>query len=116
MLALSLDQDVVQRTTELFHMQDGATVAALTQTLSLTQLTRARLVRDVLALDPDGPGADYADGMADSLDGYADEIANLTEALSDDTLAAAASAALRTALSRSQDTQARLTAAFGGGE
>ena len=113
---LALDQDVVLRIADLFHMQEGATVTALASTISLAQQTRSRLVRDIVALDPEAAGADYADGMADSLDGYADEVDNLTEALADDSLAPESVAALRTALNRSRATQARLASAFGGGE
>ena len=70
----------------------------------------------VIALDPEGAGADYADGMADTLDGYIDEIENLSEALRVDRLSRAGRAGLSNALVRSQATQAKVNAAFGGGE
>jgi len=70
----------------------------------------------VIALDPEGAGADYADGMADTLEGYVDEIANLAEALCVDLLSRAGRAGLSQALMRSQAAQAKVNAAFGGGE
>jgi hypothetical protein len=60
-------------------------------------------------------GADYVDGMADPL-AYTDEIAVLNEEPKHDGLVKAARADLTVALSRSTSTQARVTAAFGGGE
>lgn len=62
-----------------------------------------------------GAGADYADGMAGTL-AYTDEIAVLNEAPKHDRLVKAARADLRVAPSPSTSTQARVTAAFGGGE
>jgi len=54
--------------------------------------------------------------MADSLDGYADEVANLTEALNVDRLTTSAQAALQNALTRSQATADKVNAAFGGAD
>ena len=61
-------------------------------------------------------GADYADGMSDTLAGYDDEVANIREALSDDTLSAGGLSVLRAALVQSQKADAAINAAFGGGE
>jgi hypothetical protein len=54
--------------------------------------------------------------MADTVDGYADEVANLTEALADDKLSAGGKSALTAALNRSKATAAKIDTAFGGGE
>jgi len=76
---------------------------------------RDRLLDKVINLKP-GKAAAYADGMADTVDGYTDEVSNLTEALKVDHLTISARAALTNALSRSQAAAAKVTAAFGGGE
>ena len=67
-------------------------------------------------LDPEEAGADYSDGKADTVDGFTDVVANLTEALHDDRLSVAGRTALTNALSRSQATAAKVNVAFGGGE
>jgi hypothetical protein len=77
---------------------------------------RDKMLDAVIALNPEGAGAVYADTMADTVDGYADEVANLTEALKVDRLTTSARAALSNALSRSQAATAKVIAAFGGGE
>ena len=78
--------------------------------------TRDKLLAAVIALDPEGAGADYADGMADTVAGYDDEVANLTEALAADQLSAGGTKVLTAALNQSKATQAKVAAAFGGGE
>jgi hypothetical protein len=113
---LNLDQEAVVRVAGLFNGNSGTLVTALTSTISTAQLTRDRLLNTVIALDPEGAGADYSDGMADTLDGYADEVANITEALADDKLSTGGAGAMRTALARSNATLAKVNAAYGGGE
>jgi hypothetical protein len=113
---LTLDQEVVTTVAGLFNSNTGTLVTDLASTISAAQLTRNRLLDAVIALDPEGAGAAYADGMADTLDGYADEVANLSEALSDDKLSTGGATALRAALARSQATLAKINNAFGGGE
>jgi cobalamin synthase len=114
--ALTLDQEAVVNVAGLFNGNSGALVTALASTITSAQLIRDRLLNTIIALDPEGAGADYSDGMADTLDGYTDEVANLTEALADDNLSAGGKAALQTALARSNATLAKINAAFGGGE
>jgi hypothetical protein len=114
--ALTLDQQAITTVAGLFNANTGTLVTGLANTISTAQLTRDRLLNAVIALDPEGAGADYADGMADTLDGYTDEVANVAEALSDDKLSTGGAAALRTALSRSQATLTKINNAFGGGE
>jgi hypothetical protein len=54
--------------------------------------------------------------MADTVDGYADEVATLTEALANDRLSLGGRRVLTTALAQVQATNAKVVAAFGGGE
>jgi hypothetical protein len=114
--ALTVDQEAVMTVAGLFNGNTGTLVTALASTITTAQLIRDRLLNAVIALDPEGAGADYADGMPDTLDGYADEVANLTEATADDKLSTGGATALRTALARSNATLAKINAAFGGGE
>ena len=113
---LTLDQEVVVRLAGLLNGQSGTVVGAMGTTLTVAQTTRDKLLDAVLALDPEGAGVGYADGMADTLDGYADEVANLAEALADDKLSAGGKTILTTSLARSKATAAKMDAAFGGGE
>jgi hypothetical protein len=113
---LNLEQQAVMRIARLFNGHGGLLVNALGNTMAATQATRSRLLGTVIGLDPEEAGADYADGMADSLDAYATELATLNGALAGDRLSPAGTAALRAALDRSTAAQAQVTAAYGGGE
>jgi hypothetical protein len=113
---LALDTAVVQQASALFDTNSKSVVDALSPTLYRTMGSRDRLLDSVIALDPEGAGADYSDGMADTVDGYTDEAASIAEALSDDTLSAGGRRVLQPALSKSQLTAAKVTLAFGGGE
>lgn len=114
--ALTLDQEAIVSVAGLFNGNSGTLVTALASTITSAQAIRDRLLNTIIALDPEGAGADFSDGMADTLDGYTDEVANLTEALADDKLSTGGAAALRTALARSNATLAKFNTAFGGGE
>jgi hypothetical protein len=113
---LTLDQTIVMSLAGLFDTHSQGVVVSLTHTLFQTMSARDKLLASVIALDPEGAGADYADGMADTLDGYSDEVANLQEALNSDALSAGGRKVLTAALAKSQATLAAITAAFGGGE
>jgi hypothetical protein len=91
-------------------------VNALDATLAAAGNKRKALLNRVVGLSPEGAGADYADGMADTVDGYADEVANLTEALKIDQLSSAGRAALARALARANAASETVNTAFGGGE
>ena len=112
---LTLDQEVVVGVAGLLNGQTGTLVGAVGSTLAVAQTTRDKLLDAVIGLDPEG-GAAYADGMADTLDGYTDEVANLSEALQDDKLSSGGKSTLTAALARSQATLTKITNAFGGGE
>jgi hypothetical protein len=113
---LSLDQEVVVGAAGLLNGRSGTVVGAIGSTLTLAQTTRDKLLDAVIALPPEGDGAVYADGMADTLDGYTDEVANLSEALQDDKLSSGGKSTLTAALARSQATLTKINNAFGGGE
>lgn len=114
---LRLEQWAITRLAGLYDsVTDPVVLSRIGGALNTALSKRGRMLRAVIALNPEGPGAPYADGMADSVDGYADEVANLTEALKVDRLTTSARAALTNALSRSQSAAAKVNAAFGGGE
>jgi hypothetical protein len=113
---LTLDANISQSLSGLFDTNSKGVVDGLTHAMFRTLNARDRLLDSVIALDPEGAGADYADGMADTVDGYADEVATLTEALADDTLSAGGRKVLTKALVQVQATNAKVVAAFGGGE
>jgi hypothetical protein len=113
---LTFEQAAVTSVAGLFDTQKGAILSSLTTALFGAMNTRDKLLAAVIALDPEGAGADYADGMADTVAGYDDEVANLTEALAVDTLSAGGKKVLGAALKQSTAAQSKVTTAFGGGE
>ena len=114
---LTLEQWAITRLAGLYDsVTDPIVLNRLSSALNTALTKRNRMLNAVLKLDPEGAGADYADGMADSLDGYADEVANVTEALDVDRLTTSARAALQNALSRSQAAADKVNAAFGGAD
>jgi hypothetical protein len=114
---LNLDQSVLNQLSGFYdNLRRPAVVWQVRVAMRVAHNQRVRLLNTVIALDPEGAGADYADGMADTVDGYADEIAGLTEALRTDRLIASARVGLQNARSRAVSTQAKVTTAFGGGE
>jgi hypothetical protein len=114
---LTLEQQAITRLAGLYDtVTDPVVLNRIGSAMDVALTKRDRMLNAVIALNPEGAGAAYADGMADSLDGYTDEVANLTEALKVDLLTTSARSALTNALSRSQAAAAKVTAAFGGGE
>jgi hypothetical protein len=113
---LNLDASISQTLSGLFDTHSKGVVIGLTHAMFRTLNARDRLLDSVIALDPAGAGADYADGMADTVDGYADEVAALGEALSDDALSTGGRKVLTKAHAQVQATNAKVVAAFGGGE
>jgi hypothetical protein len=113
---LTLDQTIVTSLSGLFDMNSQGVVVALTHTLFQTMSARDKLLSAVIGLDPEGAGAAYSDGMADTLDGYTDEVATLTEALQFDKLSVGGKKVLTAALAKSQATLNQVNTAFGGGE
>ena len=114
---LGLEQWAITRLAGLYDtVADPVIINRLSTALNTALTRRQRMLNAVIGLDPEGAGAAYADGMADSLAGYADEVANLTEALKVDRLTTSARDALTNALSRSQAAADDVNAAFGGGD
>jgi hypothetical protein len=114
---LTAEQSAITRLAGLYDsVTDPVVLNRIAGALNTALAKRDQMLDAVIALNPEGAGAVYADSMADTVDGYADEVANLTEALKVDRLTTSARAALSNALSRSQAATAKVTAAFGGGE
>ena len=114
---LTLEQWTITRLAGLYDsLTDPIILNRLSSALNTALTKRDKMLNAVLKLNPEGAGLPYADGMADSLDGYADEVANLTEALNVDRLTTSARAALQNALTRSQATADKVNAAFGGAD
>jgi hypothetical protein len=113
---LNLDASISQSLSGLFDTHSKGVVDGLTHAMFRTLNARDRLLDSVIALDPAGAGADYADGMADTVDGYTDEVATLSEALADDALSTGGRKVLTKALAKVEATNAKVVAAFGGGE
>lgn len=93
-----------------------AIVHAMRYTLWWTHGVRIPMLNAVIALDPEEEGADYADGMADTLPIYANEVKVITTALQKYRLSNYGRTGLRNALARAKATRAKVNAAFGGGE
>ena len=113
---LNLNHDITVTTAGLFDTNSKGVVDALTHAMFRNLNSRDRLLGIVIGLDPEGAGADYADVMADTLDGYADEVANLGEARTADTLSTGGRRVLNAAYTQVQNTAATVNAAYGGGE
>ena len=113
---LTLEQEVITDLSGLLGGNTGSLVGAIGTTITAVQTARDNLINQVVGLDPEGAGADYADVMADTVAGYDDEVANMTDALADDVLSAGAKSLLTSALAKSKATQAKIQTAFGGGE
>jgi hypothetical protein len=113
---LTFDQKAITTLAALFDGQSGAVVDKLGTALSTTLKTRYKLLAVVIALPAEGAGADYSDGMADTVPGYDSEVAGISAALSSDTLSARGRQALESALAQAKKARAAIDAAFGGGE
>jgi hypothetical protein len=114
---LKLDRRVTVRVAALFNgMTREDVVSSLDTTLQVTHTKRDGTLDQVIALDPEGDGADYADGMADFVPAFTKEVDRLQEDLNTFDLIASADNALTSALARSQATRDKAEAAFGGGE
>jgi hypothetical protein len=95
---------------------DGATRdPGIDKTLTVTMRVRLKLLNRIASIDPEG-GDDYGDGMADSLGIYSSEVAYLRTLLDRGRLTPRSRATLGSALRRSEQTLAKVNAAFGGGE
>jgi hypothetical protein len=113
---LTLDQNVITTVSGMFDANSKGVVDAATHALFRTLNAQDRLLNAVVALDPEGAGADYSDGMADVVGGFSDEVDNITEAIADDQLSTGGARVLNSALRQTTATAATANTAFGGGE
>lgn len=115
--ALRLDNRVVTRVVPLFNgMTRPLVLDALRSTVGVTQNLRTTVLNRVTALPAEGDGDDYADGMADTLPMYSSEVAVISHALETFSLSPSGKAGLTAALRRARDAEAKMNAAYGGGE
>ena len=115
--ALRLDNRVVTRVVPLFNgMHRPRVLDALRSTIGVTQTRRVGVLNKVIALPAEGDGGDYADGMADTLPMYSGEVGAVANALEKFRLAPSGKVGLTAALRRARDAEAKMNAAYGGGE
>jgi hypothetical protein len=114
---LRLDHKV---STSMVGLFDGATNTDLVHNerlvLHATLAHRDILLDAVIGLPPEGDGADYADGMADTLGSYINEVTQLRTALATFQLTESGRLGLANSLTRVKATKAKVDQAFGGGE
>ena len=114
---LNLEHTVGTGVVALFDgMTRSDAVVALRYTLWTTHVNRDRMLKKIIALDPEGAGADYADGMADTVGIYTAEVDLVTRALQQYRLSPDGTLGLKNALTRVRATEAKVLNAYGGGE
>ena len=111
---LALERTVVVRGAPLY---EGLTTGiGLARTLATAQTLRTTMLNAVSSLNPEGAGADYADGMADTVPAYTTEVNAVIAVLNTNSLTSIGRTALTQVLARSRQARTIVTAAFGGGE
>jgi hypothetical protein len=113
---LAAEHHLVVTAAGLFDANSKGVVDALTHAVFRTLNARDKLLDSIIALDPEGAGAAFADGMADTVADYDDEVANVSDALADDQLSAGGRAVLLKVQQQVTATDAKVNAAWGGGE
>jgi hypothetical protein len=114
---LDLEHRVNAKLIPLFNgLRRDTVVASLRYTLWLVNDRRNEMLDEVIPLDPEGEGADYADGMADTVPAYTAEVKLVNTALGQYRLTPKSRLGLSRALVRLQATASKVNAAFGGGE
>ncbi|HWI73601.1 MAG TPA: hypothetical protein VNT55_16710 [Baekduia sp.] len=108
-VVLAAQHRVASGAANLFDGQDGTTVTDLAATLKAADDGRDALIASIAALATDDQ-ADYADALDAASEDVADEISDLADALSDDTLTTAAKDALNAALTQVKATQTAIAA------
>jgi hypothetical protein len=111
-VVLAATHRVAAGAANLFDGQDGATVDALAETLKAADDDRDALVAAIAAL-PAADQAGYADVASGAAADVTAELSDLADALSDDTLTAAAKAALNAAVTHLGATKNALAALAG---
>jgi hypothetical protein len=114
---VNLEHKIGVRLPPIFNrMRRARVVSSLGYTLWITHRRRDQMLDKVIALDPEGERAEYADGMADVLPAFTNEVRVLERALDTYTLTSSARASLTSALNRARATKVKVDEAFGGGE
>jgi hypothetical protein len=114
---LRLEHRIGMQVVDLFDgMKRPGVVSELRRTLWKDHRRRNIMLDKVIKLPAEGARADYADGMADTLGIYKQEVQEVTTALSTYQLSPAGRVGLRRALVRVRATNAKVSRAFGGGE
>ena len=115
--ATTLDYKVSVGVGALFDGSKAAGfVKALRATVGVIQNRRADVLNKVVKLPAEGAGADYADGMADTLPMYTREVKFFQNALSTFNLSDSGREGISRALARARAAKAKVDRAFGGGE
>jgi hypothetical protein len=114
---LGLEHRIGIQVVDLFNGQKGQRmVRALRTTLWATHGRRDIMLDKVIQLPAEGARADYADGMADILGTFKQEVTSVTTALKTYRLSPSGRIGLRRALVRVKATNLKVNRAFGGGE
>ena len=114
---LNLDHRVATKVVPIFNgMRRPGIVWALRRTMWRMHYERIVMLNAVIRLPDEGAGADYVDGMADTVGIYTQEVRRLQSALATYRLSSTGRTALRRALVRSQATKTKFDRAFGGPE
>jgi hypothetical protein len=115
--ALQLDSRISTGSVALFNQQTKPRlVRQLRATLQTAQVQQDAVLDAVIALPPEGAGSDYADTMGDILPIYRRQVKAISTALATFTLSPSGTTGLTQALAKAKATQAKVVAAFGGGE
>jgi hypothetical protein len=114
---LRLEHRIGMQVVDLFDgMKRPGVVRELRRTLWKDHRRRNIMLDKVISLPAEGARADYADGMADTLGIYKQEVQEVTTALSTYRLSPSGRVGLRRALVRVRATNTKVNRAFGGGE
>jgi hypothetical protein len=114
---LTLEHQIGVRLPPIFNrMRRERVLSSLGYTLWLTHRRRDLMLDKVIALNPEGQRAEYADGMADTLSAFTNEVKTLRNGLDTYVLTSSGRSKLTSALNRVKATRARVNTVFGGGE
>ena len=91
-------------------------VRRLRGVVGTAQIRRDQVLDVVFGLPQEGDGADYADGLADTLGLYDREVKAISAALNAFTLSDSGRTGVHNALARAEATRTNMIKAFGGGE
>ena len=111
---INLEHQIAVRISRLFNrMRRADVVTSLRNTLALTQQRRNVMLDKVIALDPEGERADYADGIADTITAFDGEVNAIQNGLNTYILTASARDGLTAAHARAVATRDEVTLVFG---